>query len=108
MARILALDTTSDSGGIALIENGVLVDEAPMHSTEGFGHVLFNHLRLLLDRRGLRAQDIDCFAGAAGPGSFTGVRIGLTAIKGLAEATGKPVLPKNVTSYPPTLPAVEG
>jgi tRNA threonylcarbamoyladenosine biosynthesis protein TsaB len=62
-----------------------------LHSPEGFGHIIFDRIARILDRRGLRVQDIECFAAASGPGSFTGVRIGLTVAKGLAEMTGKRV-----------------
>ena len=91
MARVLALDTTAELGSIALYDGQVL-DEITMHSPEGFGHILFDRIRSLLDRAGVRVSDIDCFASASGPGSFTGVRVGLTAAKGLAEASGKPVV----------------
>lgn len=91
MTRVLALDTTAAIGSIALYDGQVL-DEITMHSPEGFGHILFDRIRSLLDRAGVRVEDIDCFASASGPGSFTGVRIGLTAVKGLAEATGKTVV----------------
>jgi len=46
----------------------------------------------LLARHGRYISEVDCFAGAAGPGSFTGVRIGLAAVKGLAEGAGKPAV----------------
>jgi tRNA threonylcarbamoyladenosine biosynthesis protein TsaB len=91
-ARILAIDTTAEFGSIALAEGGTVIDEILLHSPEGFGHILFPQVEQLLARRQWRLQDIDCFAGMAGPGSFTGVRIGLTAVKGLAEATGKPAV----------------
>ncbi len=58
---------------------------------DGFGKVLFGHLEALLARSGWKLGEIDCFAAAAGPGSFTGVRIGLAAVKGLAEALARPV-----------------
>ena len=61
-----------------------------MHAPEGFGKVLYGQLTRLLHDAGWALDEIDCFASAAGPGSFTGVRIGLAAVKGLAEATGKP------------------
>lgn len=83
--RVLAVDTTHEYGSIALGGEAVL-----LHSPSGFAHVLYPHLRELLDRSGVELGAIDCFAAASGPGSFTGVRVGLACIKGLAEAAGKP------------------
>ncbi len=91
-SRIVAIDTTSESGSLALIENGSLLEEVSVLSTEGFGHILFPQLELLLSRHGWSPADVDCYAAAAGPGSFTGVRVGLAAIKGLGEALGRPVV----------------
>jgi tRNA threonylcarbamoyladenosine biosynthesis protein TsaB len=90
--RILAVDTTSECGSIALIENTMLVEEAPLESRDGFAHVLFGEMERLLARHGLDWKAIDVFASASGPGAFTGVRVGLAAVKGLAEATGRKVI----------------
>jgi tRNA threonylcarbamoyladenosine biosynthesis protein TsaB len=90
--RILALDTTAHFGSIALLEDAEVMEEVLLHSPEGFGPILFDQIGGLLRRHSSKIGDIDLFAAAAGPGSFTGVRIGLTAVKGLAEATGKPVV----------------
>lgn len=92
MSRILAIDTTSAWGSLALLDRGEVVEEAALHSVEGFSQTIFQHIADLLRRNGWRADDIDCFAAASGPGSFTGVRVGLTAVKGLADATGKPAV----------------
>lgn len=92
MSRILAIDTTSEFGSIALTDGGEVLEELLMHSPDGFGHVLYGHLERLLERHGVPAGEIDCFAAASGPGSFTGVRVGLSAVKGLAEAAGKPAV----------------
>ena len=89
---ILSLDATSEFGSIALTERGRTIEEMLLHSTEGFGHTLFGHIEELLARHNLGVRQIDCFAAASGPGSFTGVRVGLAAAKGLAEATGKRVV----------------
>ena len=86
---ILAVDTTHEFGSLALLEGTEVVEEVLLHAPEGFGQVLFGRLAELLDRRGHAIQEMDCFAAASGPGSFTGVRIGLACVKGLAEATGK-------------------
>jgi len=89
---ILAIDTTSEFGSLALVDAAGVVGEMPMHSPDGFSHVLFEHLSNLLEDHRLTLAEITGFASAAGPGSFTGVRVGLAAVKGLAEATGKPAV----------------
>jgi len=89
---ILAIDTTSDSGSIALVESVNVIEEVLLDSPDGFAHVLFGEIERLLGRHGLALDQLDGFASAAGPGSFTGVRVGLTAAKGLAEATGRKVV----------------
>jgi tRNA threonylcarbamoyladenosine biosynthesis protein TsaB len=91
MIRILALDTTGEQGSIALLEDARLVEEIAIQSPDGFAHVVFGEIAALLTRHQLTVEEIDLFAAAAGPGSFTGVRVGLAAAKGLAEATGRKV-----------------
>jgi len=85
--RILAVDTTAEFGSIALAGEEIL-----LHAPDGFGGVLFQHIERLLERTGLKLDQLDGFAACSGPGSFTGVRIGLACVKGLAEATGKKVV----------------
>jgi tRNA threonylcarbamoyladenosine biosynthesis protein TsaB len=91
-AYVLAIDTTGDVGSIALIGQRGLIEEVVLDSPDGFAHVLFHEIERLLERHGLNVSQMDAFASASGPGSFTGVRIGLTATKGLAEATGRKVI----------------
>ena len=87
---ILAIDTTHESGSLALVRGGETLDETVLRAPTGFAHVLYGHIDALLRRNGLRLAEVDCFAAASGPGSFTGVRVGLACVKGLAEALGKP------------------
>src|SRR5579862_122828 len=77
---------------MALLRGAVVLEETLLHSPEGFGQILFGRIAQLLDRHGCRVTDIDCFAATSGPGSFTGVRIGLACVKGLGEAAGKRVV----------------
>jgi tRNA threonylcarbamoyladenosine biosynthesis protein TsaB len=89
---VLAVDTTHESGSLALARGDAVIDQAVLHEPSGFAHVLYGHLEALLERNGVALADIDCFAAASGPGSFTGVRVGLACVKGLAEALGKPAM----------------
>lgn len=86
--RVVAIDTASEFGSLALLENGELVEELPLHCPEGFGQSLFGHLSRLMARHGWGFETVGAFAAGAGPGSFTGVRIALAAVKGLAETAG--------------------
>lgn len=89
---ILSVDTTREFGSLALLRGEELVEEMLLHSPDGFSHILYGHLERLLARHEVKIGDVDCYAAASGPGSFTGVRVGLACVKGLAEATGKPVV----------------
>jgi tRNA threonylcarbamoyladenosine biosynthesis protein TsaB len=93
---LLAIDTTGESGSLALFlagaKDGRVLEEVALDSPDGFAHVMFPEIERLLARHHLKITDIEGFAAAAGPGSFTGVRVGLTAAKGLAEATGRQVV----------------
>jgi tRNA threonylcarbamoyladenosine biosynthesis protein TsaB len=89
---ILSVDTTHEFGSLALTEGGEVVEEVLLHAPDGFGQVLFGHLASLLGRHNRKAAAMNCFAAAIGPGSFTGVRVGIACVKGLGEATGKPVV----------------
>jgi tRNA threonylcarbamoyladenosine biosynthesis protein TsaB len=86
---ILALDTTSEFGSLALRRDNQTIAERVLHSPDGFAHVLFQAIAELLRSCAIPLGQIDAFAAGSGPGSFTGVRVGLAAVKGLAEAEGK-------------------
>lgn len=90
--HVLAIDTTGEAGSIALVDERGVIEEVVLDSPDGFAHVLFLEMVQLLARHSLTASQIDAFASASGPGSFTGVRVGLTAAKGLAEAAGRKVI----------------
>jgi tRNA threonylcarbamoyladenosine biosynthesis protein TsaB len=90
--RILAIDTSSEYASLALLRRGEAPVEVAAHSADGHAHGLFGYIEQLLARSGVCVREIDCFAAAAGPGSFTGVRVALSAAKGLAEANRKPMV----------------
>lgn len=91
--RILAVDTTTSSGSTALLEDGRLLGEVTGESGSTHSARLLGAVDHLLRAAALEVADLDAFAVAAGPGSFTGIRIGLSTVKALSFATGKPVVP---------------
>lgn len=88
----LAVDTSGDRGSIALVEDDRVLEERGLQAGSGFSHTLFGEIEALLTRQQRKLTDIDLYAAANGPGSFTGIRVGLAAIKGLAEVAGKPAV----------------
>jgi tRNA threonylcarbamoyladenosine biosynthesis protein TsaB len=89
---VLALDTTTRRGSVALARDGTVVDARAGDSAVTHGQRLPGDLMRVLERHNLRVGDIDLFAVAAGPGSFTGLRIGIATMQGLALANGKDVI----------------
>ena len=89
---VLALDTTTRRGSVALARDGAIVDVWAGDPAITHGQRLPGDLMRLLDQQHLRVADIDLFAVAAGPGSFTGLRIGIATMQGLALANAKNIV----------------
>ena len=87
---ILAMDSTAVAASVALLDNGAPL--AAFHLNNGNTHseTLLPMAESVLRCTGKTVNDIDLFAVSAGPGSFTGVRIGVATVKGLAFGKGKP------------------
>src|ERR1700728_3417638 len=87
----LALDTSSPAGSLAVLRDERVIGTVSTWTEEIYSSRMFRHLNFLLEELSLRLQDFDLFAVAAGPGSFTGLRVGLTAAKGWSEVFRKPI-----------------
>lgn len=98
---LLVVDTAGPTGGVLLArirENkkdedpaAKILGEIELHPRQ-FSAELIPAMAELLRRSERRMADVDAFAVVAGPGSFTGLRVGLSAVKAMAEVTGKPIL----------------
>jgi tRNA threonylcarbamoyladenosine biosynthesis protein TsaB len=88
---ILAIDTSTRMGSAALLRDSRVLAEISGLEETPYSTRLFRDIALLQNRANFRLDQIDVFAVAAGPGSFTGLRVGLTAVKGWAEVHGKPI-----------------
>ncbi len=89
---VLALDTTTSSGSCALARDGRVIGEQVNDAPNAHAEHLPGDLIALLDRAGIALSAVDAFAVATGPGSFTGLRIGIATMQGLAFAEGKPLV----------------
>jgi len=87
----LALDTSSPAGSLAVLRDEQLIGTVSTWTKEIYSSRIFRHVDFLLKELSLGLAEFDLFAVAAGPGSFTGVRVGLAAVKGWAEVYGKPI-----------------
>ena len=88
--RILGFDTSAKAASVALSENGKLISEFYLDS--GFTHseTVLPMAKAVLDAARITPADVDLFAVNCGPGSFTGLRIGIAAVKALGMSLGKP------------------
>ena len=90
---ILALDTTSRAGSVALLRDDTLVESRTGDPSRSHGQRLPGDLLRLLDNHDLIVRDVDLYGVAVGPGSFTGLRVGIATVQGLAFANRRPVVP---------------
>ncbi len=90
--RILAIDTSTMLGGIAVMDESLLIAESRLNVKSTHSERLMTEIEHCLKQSGIKISDIDVFAVATGPGSFTGLRIGLSTVKGFSYATGKQIV----------------
>lgn len=90
--HLLALDTTSRHGSVALLSDGELRGELRLVDAGGYSRTLLPAIESLLRLGDLGPGDVDAYAAVVGPGSFTGVRVGISTVQGLALGSGRPVL----------------
>lgn len=93
--RILAIDTTAKTASAALLEDEHLKMLYTVNTTRTHSENMLPMIEHMLGREHMSVDEIDLFAVGAGPGSFTGVRIGVALIKGLAQGKGKPCIGVN-------------
>jgi tRNA threonylcarbamoyladenosine biosynthesis protein TsaB len=89
---VLALDTSTRVQSVAAGEPGVAMTQRDLEVQSGHSSSLLESVHEVLGEAGLLLRDIRLLVVGIGPGSFTGLRIGMAAIKGLAYATGKPIV----------------
>jgi len=87
--RILAVDTSSEHGSVCVVDGNENVGEIRLASSIQHYERLFRSVEFLFQHMPFKLSDIDLFAAARGPGSFTGLRVGLAAMEGFVAAHGK-------------------
>ncbi|MGN0538572.1 MAG: tRNA (adenosine(37)-N6)-threonylcarbamoyltransferase complex dimerization subunit type 1 TsaB [Candidatus Fimenecus sp.] len=91
--KILSLDSSSVTASVAVTENGKILGEGFINNGLTHSQTLMPLVAETLEKSGVSIKDIDLFAVTNGPGSFTGVRIGIASVKGMADALGKKCVP---------------
>jgi len=90
--NILAVDTATKSCSVAIIDNQSILAEQTKVTQQTHSKHVMGMIRATIDLSGLKFADLEGFAVSRGPGSFTGLRIGIATVKGLAFASRKPLV----------------
>ena len=88
--RILGIDTSSPTGSVALVDNDDVISESLLNSSKNYSDKLLIEVDAILNSSKTKLNQIDGFVITTGPGSFTGLRVGMSLLKGLILATQKP------------------
>lgn len=105
---ILALDTTARAGSIALARGAEILDVHSGDLARTHGERLPDDVHLVLARNNVQIADVELYAIAAGPGSFTGLRVGIAAVQGLAFAMGRKVVAASALDTLARIAAADG
>ena len=90
--KILALDTAAKSCSVAIVDKESVLAELTLCREQTHSKHLMEMINTTIELSGIIVSELDGFAVTRGPGSFTGLRIGISSIKGLAAATCKPLV----------------
>ncbi|MBR5472735.1 MAG: tRNA (adenosine(37)-N6)-threonylcarbamoyltransferase complex dimerization subunit type 1 TsaB [Clostridia bacterium] len=91
--KILSVECSASPASCAIIDNGIIKASSFVNAKLTHSQTLMQMIINTLDNSATKLSDIDNIAIAVGPGSFTGLRIGISAVKGLAAPTGTPCIP---------------
>ena len=89
--RVLGIDTSTMTAGVGIVQDHEVLVDLKFDVKITYSEVLLSTIDLALKTVGLMINDMDGFAISIGPGSFTGLRIGLSTVKGLCFSSGKPL-----------------
>ncbi|WP_411682424.1 tRNA (adenosine(37)-N6)-threonylcarbamoyltransferase complex dimerization subunit type 1 TsaB [Clostridium thailandense] len=90
--KVLSLDTATECASCAVLDDDKLLGEISFNYKKQHSVILMSMIDNLLSNLGLNINSLDGFVVSKGPGSFTGLRIGVSAIKGLSQGTSKPFI----------------
>lgn len=95
MSIILSIETATNSGSVAIHKSGQLIGLQQYNIEKSHSSLLHVMIKQLMENVGMETSELDAVAVSAGPGSYTGLRIGVSTAKGLCYALGKPLLAVN-------------
>jgi len=90
--KVLGIDTSTSCGSVGLVEDNRIISDYLLNTPVTHSERLLKAIDLILQESRCSMSDLDGWAISLGPGSFTGLRIGASTVKGLSFATGKPVM----------------
>ncbi|MFM7766344.1 MAG: tRNA (adenosine(37)-N6)-threonylcarbamoyltransferase complex dimerization subunit type 1 TsaB, partial [Bacteroidota bacterium] len=95
MALILQIETATDTCSVSIAKNGVTIAAKSDEGARNHAQVLVPNISELLQTSGIQGEELDAIAVSKGPGSYTGLRIGVSTAKGLCYAWEKPLIAVN-------------
>ncbi len=89
---LLSVDSSTSAGSVAVCRGETLLGEISLNVKKTHTDLILHNIEGLLAELDLQLEDVDAFAAVIGPGAFTGLRVGVSTVKGLSMATGRPLL----------------